>query len=729
VASKEPGTPAFGQADLSNCEREQIHLAGSIQPHGALLLVHESEYTIMQASTNAATVLNLKGEIVGRRLIDFDGDLFEQIQPHLTDKLHTLPVAIRCHVGQMDRAFDGLLHRPPDGGLVIELERAGPRIDLGSRIEKSLQTIRSMSSLSSLCDETARIFKKLTGYDRVMVYRFDNEGHGEVFSEQREPELDAYLGNRYPASDIPQMARRLYERNRVRVLVDVLYEPVELTPRLSPITGEELDMSLCGLRSMSPIHLQYLRNMGVTATLVASLVVGNKLWGLIACHHYVPRIVHFEVRAACELLAEAVAIRIAALESFLQGQAETSVRRLEQRLIEAISRDGDWRNVLFDSPQPLLQPLGASGVALLFEGQVQTAGEVPGTRELRELGVWLDGRQRAPVISTASLGTDEPAFTSLTAVASGVIAAPISHSPGDWLVWFRPERIRTVTWGGNPFKPVQVGNDPKSLSPRRSFSQWHQLVEGTSEPWTSADITAARLIGESLGDVVAQFRTVQVLIAQTQLDQVRRQVHRSEQPTIIADPVGHILLANEAFEQLRPSGPRPSHVEDLPPLFSDPAEVEQRLHHLLHGRRTWRGEVRINTLLGGGLPLMVRADPVFSTPENVLGYVLLFTDLTERKAADAARERFQDGIVAGHRVLDRPLDSRTDLVFQNLLAAVVENAQLAALEITDNVDTSRMAEMLEGVRISVERTTEVLQHLLRHATQNSKSTKSDQPML
>jgi PAS domain S-box-containing protein len=443
----------------------------------------------------------------------------------------------------------------------------------------------------------------------------------------------------------------------------------------------------------------------------------------------VPRIVHFEVRAACELLAEAVAIRIAALESFLQGQAETSVRRLEQRLIEAISRDGDWRNVLFDSPQPLLQPLGASGVALLFEGQVQTAGEVPGTRELRELGVWLDGRQRAPVISTASLGTDEPAFTSLTAVASGVIAAPISHSPGDWLVWFRPERIRTVTWGGNPFKPVQVGNDPKSLSPRRSFSQWHQLVEGTSEPWTSADITAARLIGESLGDVVAQFRTVQVLIAQTQLDQVRRQVHRSEQPTIIADPVGHILLANEAFEQLRPSGPRPSHVEDLPPLFSDPAEVEQRLHHLLHGRRTWRGEVRINTLLGGGLPLMVRADPVFSTPENVLGYVLLFTDLTERKAADAARERFQDGIVAGHRVLDRPLDSRTDLVFQNLLAAVVENAQLAALEITDNVDTSRMAEMLEGVRISVERTTEVLQHLLRHATQNSKSTKSDQPML
>ena len=137
-------------------------------------------------------------------------------------------------------------------------------------------------------------------------------------------------------------------------------------------------MSLCFLRSMSPIHIQYLKNMGVGATLVASLMVGGRLWGLVSCHHYRPRFVHYEIRAACELLAETVATRIAALESFVQAQAELSVRRLEQRMIEAISRDGDWRSALFDSSQPLLQPLGASGAALLFEGQVLTAGEVPG---------------------------------------------------------------------------------------------------------------------------------------------------------------------------------------------------------------------------------------------------------------------------------------------------------------------------------------------------------------
>ncbi len=282
---------------------------------------------------------------------------------------------------------------------MIELERAGPEVDLAGEVEAALQTIIAASSLRSLGDAAARIFKDLTGYDRVMVYRFDDEGHGEIMAERREPQLEAFLGNRYPASDIPQIARRLYERNRVRVLVDVDHVQVPLTPRLSPITGQDLDMSLCFLRSMSPIHIQYLQNMGVGATLVASLMVGGRLWGLVSCHHYQPRCVHYEIRAAAELLAEAVATRIAALESFVQAQAELSVRRLEQRMMEAISREGDWRSALFDSSQPLLQPLAASGAALLFEGQVLTVGEVPGTSELRQLGAWLDrqpanGRRR-----------------------------------------------------------------------------------------------------------------------------------------------------------------------------------------------------------------------------------------------------------------------------------------------------------------------------------------------
>ena len=402
-------TPAFGKADLSNCEREEIHLAGSIQPHGALLVVSEPDHRVIQASANAAEFLNLK-QVIGMALADLDGDLLVRILPHLDPTSQGMPIAVRCRIGSPSAEFDGLLHRPPAGGLVIELERAGPSVDLSRQIASALEKIRTASSLRALCDEAATLFQDRTGYDRVMVYRFDDEGHGEVFSERRKPELEAYLGNRYPATDIPQMARRLYERTRVRVLVDVNYEPVPLQPRLSPITGHDLDMSLCFLRSMSPIHLQYLKNMGVGATLVISLVVGGKLWGLVACHHYEPRFIHFELRAVCELLAEAIATRIAALESFAQSQSEIFVQRLEQRMIEAMSREGDWRAAIFDSSQSILQPLGASGSALIYEGQIISTGEVPGTQEIREIGAWLDTRRDPSVLATASLGLDLPAI-------------------------------------------------------------------------------------------------------------------------------------------------------------------------------------------------------------------------------------------------------------------------------------------------------------------------------
>ena len=715
MASRALPFPAFGQADLSNCEREQVHLAGSIQPHGALLVVREPDYFIIQSSANASEFLGLNDDLIGRSIKQLPGDLFENIQPYLTEPLYQIPVALHCKVGAPPQDFDCLIHRPPDGGLVVELERVGPPVDLSRHVDRAVQTILSAPSLRVLCDETAKIFEDLTGYDRVMVYRFDNEGHGEVFSEQCKPQLESYLGNRYPASDIPQIARRLYVRNRVRVLVDINYELSPLIPRLSPLSGRDLDMSLCFLRSMSPIHVQYLKNMGVCATLVVSLVVGGRLWGLIACHHYVPRFVHFEMRAVSELLAEAVATRIAALESFVQAQSELIVRRLEQRMIEAISREGDWKGALFEEPQFLLQPVAASGAALLFEGQVVTTGDVPGTHEIRRIGEWLDQTSQAPLMSTASLGLDEDQFAPLIPVASGLLAANLSDMPGEYLLWFRPEQIRTVTWGGDPYKPVIIGNDPSELSPRRSFAQWHQLVEGTSEPWTLADLTSGRLIGSTIADVILQFRTVRMLISHDQLGSVSRQLRLSGQPVIVADAEGCILLTNHGFEQLlSPGHTKLQNLKELPEFFDGRIDFRSNLQRMIKQGRPWRGEVSLGDGAGLTKPLMVRADPVFSSPERVLGFVLLFTDLSEQKAAEAARRVFQEDSIVRPRIAAVRLDSGENLVHQNLLSRIVENAQLAALEITYGADTENMQGMLESLRTSVNRSSELLEHLVRY---------------
>jgi len=708
--------PGFGQADLTNCEREQIHLAGSIQPHGVLLAVRERDLVVVQASANAREFLGLARGVLGLPLDRLDRDLAERLKPYLLQQLDAIPVAVRCGLGGGQGDYDGLVHRPARDCLVIELERAGPPVDLSKHVGEALDTILRAASLRTLCDETARIFKQLTGYDRVMVYRFDEDGHGEVFSERRERELEAFLGNRYPASDIPQIARRLYVRNRVRVLVDVDYTPVPLEPVRSPLNGAELDMSLCFLRSMSPIHIQYLKNMGVGATLVASLVVGGRLWGLVSCHHYGPRQIHYETRAVCELLAEIVATRIAALESFEQAQAELSVRRLEQRMVEAISRDGDWKAAMFDSTQAILQPLDATGAALLFEGQVMTAGEVPDTAQLREIGRWLDAKAGRGVFATASLGREEPRFEPLKALASGLLATPISKAGGEYFLWFRTEQVRTVTWGGDPNKPMTVGDDPRDLSPRRSFAQWHQLVEGTSEPWSQANVAAARLIGESVADVVHQFRSVSMLIARNQVDQVSKLVRISEQPVIILDEAGEILLTNDSFDALLPAGvQKPRWIEDLMAVFEDPESVRPHLLALLNDRRAWRGEVELPTRSGVTQPFLIRADPVNAAQDRVLGFVLLFTDLTERKAADAARGRFQRGVMERHQMMSIRLGSETDLAYRKLLSSIVDNAQLAALEITDGVDMARMPEMLESVRSSVTRAAELLEQLIRHA--------------
>jgi PAS domain S-box-containing protein len=453
--------------------------------------------------------------------------------------------------------------------------------------------------------------------------------------------------------------------------------------------------------------------MGVAATLVASLIVGGKLWGLVACHHYVPRLVQPEIRAACELLSELMATRIAALESFSRAQAELSVRRLEQRMVEALARDGDWREALFDSSHALLQAVGATGSALLFEGQIVTAGEVPGTQQLRDIGAWLDRQPRAPIVSTASLGTDEPAFAPQTAVVSGLLAAPISESPGEYLIWFRPEQIQTLTWGGDPNKAVVIGDNPMDLSPRRSFVKWHQLVEGRSEQWSPADISAARVIGQTVADVVLQFRSVQMLIAQDHLEQVSRQVGASGNPVIIADPAGQILLTNEAFEKLLRAGhPHLLSLDDLPPFFAEDTDVTASLRTMLSDRQAWRAEVRLRTHSGETKPLLVRGDPVFASRERILGYVLLFTDLTEKRAAESARRRFQESLIDRHRITTVRLDSKADLVYRNIRSAILDNAQLAALEITDTVETASIPEMLESVRGSVVRTTALLDQLV-----------------
>jgi PAS domain-containing protein len=558
-----------------------------------------------------------------------------------------------------------------------------------------------------------RAVRDLTGYDRVMVYKFDPDGHGKVIAEARHPRLESLLGHHYPASDIPQRARELYLRNRVRVLVDVNYTPVAIEPRCRP-SGEELDMSLCYLRSMSPLHLQYLKNMGVTATLVVSLVREGRLWGLIACHHYAPRNVRYALRAGCDLLGEAIATRIAAIENYAHAQVAIMVRRLEQRLIEATSTEGDWRHALFRNRQTLLQPLEATGAVLYFDGEIMTTGEVPSTPELRALCQWIDNCGADPIYATASIGRENPQLASLTPTASGVLAVRLSAARPDYLVWLRKEQLQTVTWAGDPTKPVAVGNDPRELSPRRSFAAWSEIVRGTASPWTTAELALARAIGASLVDIILQIQAVRLLIAEHQAALIRGSLGSLEEPVAVADASERLLLLNEAFQRLSGhAGTRATCLRDLATLFDPPQRFNEALAELTGALRPWRGDLTLVRADGAAVPVRLRAEAVPGRSGAVLGYVLIVLDQSDQRRAAAAREHLESALAdAARDDLARmgavaPQDAGEDAV----LRAVFTNASLAAMDISDASDAPSMAPLLQEVEGSARRAAQLYRRI------------------
>jgi light-regulated signal transduction histidine kinase (bacteriophytochrome) len=712
-------SPRFGHADLTNCERELIHLAGSVQPHGMLLVVSVPSLVVEQASANVTAFLGVALEdVLQRPLAALGGDCARQVAGLIGSSDLSIPVPVQCalrdgRAGGQSLRFEGTLHNGAGGVLILELEPAPPnagplptaaiaRDVLMRSVSAAMQRFSAASSLGTLADAAAQCVHDLTGYDRVMVYKFDPDGHGKIIAEARDPRLEPLLGHRYPASDIPQRARELYLRMRVRVLVDVNYEPVPLVPARSPVDGRELDMSLCQLRSMSPLHLQYLKNMGVTATLVISLVREGRLWGLIAAHHYGPRHLRFDVRASCELLAEVIATRIAAIENYAHAQVAILVQRLEQRLIEATSVEGDWRLALFRNPRTLLQPLEATGAALFHDGEVLSAGEVPSTPELRALMQWIDAGNHPGPFACSAIAQADPAFGSLTPTASGVLSVKLSATRPDYLIWFRKEQLQTVTWAGDPNKPT-VGDSPLELSPRRSFAAWSEIVRGTALPWTHTEVVLARAIGSALVDIILQVHAVRLLIAEHQLVGIRSVVDCSRGAVAIADASGRLLHTSPALRDLLGEDERSiASVADVAALFEAGNAVRDSLLALATVREPFRRDGLLSRAGRAAVPVGVRAEVIPASNGVLLGFVLTLADLSDsQRAADARRQLEQKLMPARQQQSD------------DVIRAILTNASLAAMDISDGPSGPAMAPMLCELEESTERAQALYEQIRR----------------
>ncbi|QDP18934.1 HWE histidine kinase domain-containing protein [Sphingomonas xanthus] len=556
--------------DLTNCDREPIHLLGAIQPIGVLFAL-SSDWLVSRVSANVGEFFDTTPDkLIGEPLSALFCD--EAIHT-LRNRLalirgpDTVERVFHCPIVDGGSDFDVAIHMA-HGQVIIEVEPSTERNygDATGTVRGMIGRLDQTRDLPALFNEGVRQVRALTGFDRVMLYRFDEGGSGEVVAESAKGGIGSFLGLHYPASDIPRQARELYKRSLLRVITDIDAAPVPIVPQLNE-RREPIDLSLSVLRSVSPIHIEYLRNMGVRASMSISVVVEDRLWGLIACHHYAPRCPSFERRSVAELFSQMFSMRIESRVRKELVEYERRARDLSAQLLGAVASD----EKLLEDPEwlsgVLTDAIPADGVGVWLNGNYAFSGQTPDPAGFAALVKALNGTAAGKIYATdriADLLADAQRFAT---TAAGMLAIPISRAPRDYVVLFRSERIRSVRWGGDPHKPVDYGPNGPRLSPRQSFEEWKELVEGRSIPFTPSQIRVAETLRATL---------IEVVLRLSDEANVERQAASERQELLIAElnhRVRNILsLIRGMIRQSKPAAG--TTIEDFV------AQVDGRIHAL-----------------------------------------------------------------------------------------------------------------------------------------------------
>jgi two-component system, chemotaxis family, sensor kinase Cph1 len=509
---------------LSNCDREPIHIPSAIQSHGVLLTFTEADLVILQISQNSEVFLGqppqaLLGQKLSTLLTETQIDMIRDCLN--TEFENSNPLRLEISIEKNTKLFEGVAHRT-DGVIILELEYAIEQqavsfFDFYKFVKIPVNHLQNTQTLAELSQAAVNTIRNITGFDRVMLYRFEPDGSGHVIAETKCEAAESFLGLHYPATDIPKQAKELYRINLLRIIPDASYTKVALEPALNPITGRPLDMSLSCLRSVSPLHTEYLGNMGVRASMSISLLCNHQLWGLISCHHEMPKRLSYETRTICEFLGQVISFELVSKADTEDLSYKMQLQIAHSRFANKLANCPTISDSLNQSPHHLLDLAGATGFAFCEDSKITCLGETPPPEAIQELLKWLDGHCLLPtglrpvgdhrqigkeaIYSTNMLITDYPQFVPYREVASGLLALRISYSQQTYFLWFRPEVIQTIDWGGNPHKPYSLdAQGQMELSPRKSFELWKETVQFKSLPWKTCEIEAvlelrSRIIG------------------------------------------------------------------------------------------------------------------------------------------------------------------------------------------------------------------------------------------
>jgi len=501
--------------DSDFCGSLPLHHINSIQDYGYLLVLDIKSLVFLQVSENVSGLLQRKlQEIIGSPLSEYmEQDDVIKIRD-LVDKgiKNRVPLSLSFLESFIKDNFNALLHIKSDY-LIIELEKAGGDgnssfSDVYQKLKYISATIDLADTVQQVCDIAIRELRQVSGFDGVLMYRFDEDWNGTVIAENKDDRLTAYFGQTFPASDVPKQARQLYLKNPYRLIPDRNYQPVRLYPVINPITNAFIDLSDCNLRGVAAVHLEYMKNMGIEASMSIRVIYNDTLWGLISCHHIGAKYIDFEVCSIFEWLSDVISNKISLLINKERYHIAQELQQKRVALTDQVYSDGDLATGLLNHHDTNIMSLfGATGAVLVLNGKTESTGHVPGKDELENLMLWLEGKNLNEVFSTDYIAGLYAEAEEYADRVSGLIFIPINTNKADFVVCFRPELIEDISWGGNPNMAINFEKDSKVYHPRNSFELWKQTVSQHSLPWTSHELEVA----ESLRNFLFEFRAKQLL--------------------------------------------------------------------------------------------------------------------------------------------------------------------------------------------------------------------------
>lgn len=497
--------------DSEFCGSLPLNHINVIQSYGYLIVLDRPTLKILQVSENITALFDTElPQIINKPLTDFiDTAVIQSLQERFGKKNNEKVPATFAING---RNMPALLHFKADY-LILEVEKqqhVGERsfTSVFEEVKYAMAAIERADTIEDVSRAAISELRKLTGFDGMMMYRFDSEWNGTVIAEEKVPELENYLGHTFPASDVPRQARELYLKNPYRLIPDRDYQPVRLYPIINPVTHTFIDLSDCNLRGVAAVHLEYLKNMNVQASMSIRVIHQGQLWGLIACHHVTPHYLTFEICAVCELLSSVISNKITTIIYKENFDIESEIQRRQTALVARVYAEGSLLEGLFnDQDNNLMHLFSASGATAIIEGQTTSIGQVPHEDFMNDMVLWLQSKQINQVYASDSLPELLEDAVPYADKASGILILPIDGAKGDYLICFRPEVIQTIKWGGDPNQTINFEADGKNYHPRNSFKIWQQTVNHTSVAWSKQELEAA----QSMRSFIYEYKTKQAL--------------------------------------------------------------------------------------------------------------------------------------------------------------------------------------------------------------------------